>query len=100
MVYGGRITENETTKYSNHLTMDSLRLAIPRNEYRDEQMIAYLSIIGEAFARGDFEQLKGGLAPIEYVDNGFYHFGGSYNQIDDQEFNKMCEFLKNKASQV
>ena len=55
MVYGGRVTENETTKYNNKLTMDSLRLAIPRNEYRDEQMISYLSIFGEAYARGDFK---------------------------------------------
>ena len=86
MVYGGRVTENETTKYSNELTMDSLRLAVPRNEYRDTQMIAYLSIIGDAFAKGEFIHLKGGLAPIDYVDNGFYHFGGSYDMIDNSEY--------------
>lgn len=97
MVYGGRVTEDGTTKYNNSLTMDSLRLAIPRNEYRDEQMISYLSIIGEAYANGDFKQLKGGLLPIDFVDNGFYHFGGSYNMVDGQEFDQMCKILKEKA---
>jgi len=77
--------------------MDSLRLAIPRNEYTAEQMISYLSIIGEAFARGNFKEMKGGLTPIDFVDTGFYHFGGSYNIIDDSEFDKMCELLKEKT---
>ena len=99
MVYGGRVTTDEgVTKYENKLTMDSLRLAIPRNEYRDNQMISYLSIIGEAFSRGDFEKLKGGLHPIDYVDNGFYHFGGAYNILDQKEFDEMCMFLKEKAN--
>ena len=47
---------------------------------------------------GDFEKLKGGLHPIDYVDNGFYHFGGAYNILDQKEFDEMCMFLKEKAN--
>ena len=61
--------------------MDSLRLAVPRCEYTDEYLISYLSVIGQAFANGDFKNLTGGLIPLEYVDNGFYHFGGHYEFV-------------------
>jgi hypothetical protein len=32
-------------EYQNKLTMDSLRLAIPRCEYSDEYLISYLKVI-------------------------------------------------------
>ena len=68
------------------MSIDSLRLAVPRNQYESEKMIAILSIIGTAFKNGNFKDLKGGLKPINYVDDGFFHFGGSY------EFNNKDEF--------
>ena len=90
LVYGGRTTERdengEKTIFKNPLSIDSLRLAVPRNQYESEKMIAFLSVIGEAFKNGDFKNLSGGLKPLDYVDNGFYHFGGNYEYIDKFEF--------------
>ena len=54
LVYGGRKAVGKEVIYSNPLSMDSLRLAIPRNEYSDKELISYLSVIGEVYSRGDF----------------------------------------------
>jgi len=87
LVYGGRVEhEDGRIELRKPLTMDSLRLAIPRNQYSDDELMSSLMVIGEAFASGLFERLEGGLYPKNYVDNGFYHFGGEY------EFRKMAEF--------
>jgi hypothetical protein len=89
LIYGGRRTEIDPnsenfgkTFFLNQLSIDSLRLAVPRNEYENEKLIAYLSIIGKAYKNGNFKNLKGGLKPLNYVDDGFYHFGGSYEYND------------------
>ncbi len=83
--------------FKNKLNMDSLRLAVPRCEYSNEQMISFLSIIGEAYAKGKFQELKGGLTPLDYVDNGFYHFGGKYSYHDEEEFRKIATDLRESA---
>jgi hypothetical protein len=83
LVYGGRKAVGKEVIYSNPLSMDSLRLAIPRNEYSDKELISYLSVIGEVYSRGDFKKLKNGDIPLNYVDNGFYHFGGQYHFVDE-----------------
>lgn len=31
---------------------------------------------------GIFDNLKGGLIANNYVDDGFYHFGGKYDLVD------------------
>ena len=76
LVYGGRKADRQEVIYSTPLSMDSLRLAIPRNEYSDKELISYLSVLGEVYSKGDFSKLMSGLIPLNYVDNGFYHFGG------------------------
>eukprot|EP00356_Strombidium_inclinatum_P005662 CAMPEP_0170492586 /NCGR_PEP_ID=MMETSP0208-20121228/12468_1 /TAXON_ID=197538 /ORGANISM="Strombidium inclinatum, Strain S3" /LENGTH=247 /DNA_ID=CAMNT_0010768353 /DNA_START=912 /DNA_END=1655 /DNA_ORIENTATION=- len=106
LVYGQRTTvkdageEGENVIFKNKLNMDSLRLAVPRCEYTNEEMIAFLSIIGEAYAEGKFQDLKGGLTPVNYVDNGFYHFGGKYAFHDEAEFTKISSVLRESADQV
>jgi len=88
LVYGGRKIEYAQDSklyitFTNKLSMDSLRLAIPRNQYENEKIISYLSVIARAFQNGKFQQLKGGLKPLNYIDNGFYHFGGIYEFINE-----------------
>ena len=79
--------------------MDTLRLAIPRNQYTDDEMISQLRVIGAFFVAKGFADLKGGLEPIEYVDNGFYHFGATYNFNDKEEFDLTVAKL-NQMSKV
>jgi len=62
-------------------------------------MIAYLSVVGQLYAEGRFKSLKGGLFPIDYVDNGFYHFGGKYNFEDKKEFEEITEDLRDAAEE-
>ena len=38
--------------------------------------------------------MQGGLHPEDYVDNGFYHFGGKYTVQDFKEFEEITEKLK------
>lgn len=83
IVYGKR--ENGKV-IKNSLTMDSLRLAIPRQTYSREELLERLSILGKAYTKGLFDHLKGGLKPIDYADDGFYHFGAKYEIIDKDEF--------------
>ncbi|XP_064632604.1 tryptophanase-like [Lineus longissimus] len=87
LMYGGR-AELPSGKivFRYKLPLDALRLAIPRNLYSDDELISQLSVIGEAFVRGAFRSLKAGLSPIDYIDNGFYHFGAKYNFVDEEEF--------------
>ena len=96
LVYGGRVEhEDGTIELKNKLTMDSLRLAVPRNQYSDNEMMSQLMVIGEAFSSGLFKDLEGGLYPKEYIDNGFYHFGGEYDFRNPSEFNDTVALLKN-----
>lgn len=62
--------------------MDSLRLAIPRETYSNEELISRLSLLGKAYQMGLFKNLKGGLIPNDYVNDGFYHFEGRFDLVD------------------
>jgi len=95
LVYGGRVEhEDGSIELKNELTMDSLRLAIPRNQYGDSEIISRLSIVGEAHALGLLTSLQGGLCPKDYVDDGFYHFGGEYDYCKPGEFKSTVEQLR------
>ena len=59
---------------------------LPKLAHSDEELISILLPIGEAYARGVFSRLEGGLRPRNYVDDGFYHFGAEYDVIDEAEF--------------
>lgn len=75
IVYGKRKNGKILT---GDLSMDSLRMAIPRETYTNDQLLSRLSIFGKAHKEGIFKNLKGGLVPVDYVDDGFYHFGAKY----------------------
>lgn len=95
LVYGGRVEkEDGTIELNNKLTMDSLRLAIPRNQYSDDEMLSQLIVIAEAYTRGHLSNVQGGLYPKDYIDNGFYHFGGEYDFRKPEEFNQTVRMLK------
>jgi tryptophanase len=95
LVYGGRIDlACGKVQFRNELPIDALRLAIPRNQYTDDELISQLSVIGQAYTRRVFTSAKGGLSPIDYTDNGFYHFGAEYNLLDSIEFFILVNLIK------
>lgn len=93
-VYGGRVDKNGITTFSHDIEMDSLRLAVPRNEYTNTELLSVLSIMGEFFSNGSFANISSGLLPIDYVDDGFYHFAGSYEFVNRDEFDEIVSRLK------
>lgn len=95
LVYGGRVEYADgIIELRNTLTMDSLRLAIPRNQYSSSEIMSQLQVLGEAFRRGAFEKLNSGLYPKNYIDNGFYHFGADYSFKKREEFESTVTLLK------
>ena len=89
LVYGGRHADSSgDVAFSKELPMDSLRLAVPREVYNREHLLRALSVVGVAYQIGFFDHLTGGLTPLDYVDNGFYHFGAKYELNDEEEFNE------------
>jgi len=99
LVYGGRVKNNDgSIKLKNKLTMDSLRLAIPRNQYSDNKLISQLIVIAEAYMCGFLANVQGGLYPKDYIDNGFYHFGGEYDFLKPEEFQETVRMLKEISS--
>jgi tryptophanase len=100
LVYGGRVENDDgSIELTNKLTMDSLRLAIPRNQYSDDEMISQLIVIAEAYTSGLFQNVQGGLYPKDYIDNGFYHFGGEYDFRKPDEFSETVRVLKNISAE-
>ncbi len=75
-------------------SMDSLRLAIPRETYSNKYLYFMLSVIGKAFRQGIFEDVKGGFIPENYVGDGFYHFKSVYKPKDEEEFSRVVGELR------
>ena len=101
LVYGGRhVDDSGSVSYSNQLSMDSLRLAVPREVYDKDEILAALSVLGEAYQSGLFEHVSGGLTPLDYVDNGFYHFGGKYLLNNEEEFNSVVRQIEKVGSRT
>jgi tryptophanase len=92
MVYGGR-TNGKNPHFEHPVSMDSLRLAIPRKTYTSAYMLKLLSAVGIGFKNGIFENMKGGLEPLNYINDGFYHFKGHYKAKDEKEFNEAAREL-------
>ena len=57
--------------------------------HSDEELESSLMLIGEAYAQGMFSRLEGGLTPLDYVDDGFYHFGAEYDIVNKSEFDSI-----------
>ncbi|MFA6072605.1 MAG: beta-eliminating lyase-related protein [Candidatus Woesearchaeota archaeon] len=95
ILYGGREENEGEVKFTTPLSMDSLRLAIPRDVYSNNEILSVLNVLGEAFKIGKFKSIKGGLKPRNYVGDGFYHFGGEYDVVDKNEFNAINNELIN-----
>ena len=53
-----------------------------------------MNILGRAYQMGMFNSLKGGLIPIDYVSDGFYHFGAKYELVDKKEFDGIVHQIK------
>lgn len=98
LVYGGRMEDTQgKVRLEKCLSMDSLRLAIPRNQYSGDEIISQLMVIGHAFERGIFKEVIGGLYPKEYIDDGFYHFGANYDIRNVEEFDNIVFTFKTVA---
>jgi len=92
IVYAGERTEKDgKIIFEKNIEMDSLRLAIPRNQYSTQELINVLSVLGRAYKKGIFEKAKAGLIATDFQDTGFYHFEGAYTAKDEQEFNMLVK---------
>ncbi len=81
IVYGGeRVLDNGVAHWSKELPMDSLRWALPREQYTTAYYDKILSVVGHAYDRGNgiFGSLSPGFVPVGYEDSGFYHFEAVY----------------------
>lgn len=95
LVYGGRVENHDgSIELKNKLTMDSLRLAIPRNQYSADEMLSQLIVVAEAYMQGLLQNVQGGLHAKDYIDNGFYHFGAEYDIRKPEEFHLTVGMLK------
>jgi tryptophanase len=86
-LYGGRRTNKRgEPELTTEVSMDSLRLAVPRNTYSSALLYELLSVTGRAYAKGLFNDLLGGFTPETYDDDGFDHFNAKFVPNDMAEF--------------
>jgi hypothetical protein len=81
VVYGGKREEaNGAARWSKDLSMDSLRWALPREQYTTAYYNKVLSAVGIGYDNGNgvFKDLSPGFVPVGYEDTGFYHFEAVY----------------------
>ncbi len=86
IVYGNWKKKEEKWVLKEAPAMDSLRYAMPRLAYSDTALNEALMPLAIAYKNGYFKGLTGGLKPVNYNTNGFYHFGGKYEIRDKVEF--------------
>jgi tryptophanase len=87
IVYGGeRVIENGVARWSKELPMDSLRWALPREQYTTAYYDRILAVVGTAYDNGNgvFKNLSPGFTPVGYADTGFYHFEAVYESSSEK----------------
>ncbi|MDO8660425.1 MAG: beta-eliminating lyase-related protein [Candidatus Woesearchaeota archaeon] len=97
-LYGTRTLLNDKTfALKTAVSMDSLRLAIPRGVYSTILLCKTLSVLGTAYAQGLFSKIKGGLIPKTYEGDGFDHFKVCFEFEDEQEFDLLVKQVSDLA---
>jgi tryptophanase len=104
-LYGGRKElGNGRAELTTQVSMDSLRLAIPRGSYSTSLLYEVLSVIGIAYKEKLFQNVDGGLVPDFYEGDGFDHFKVKFKAIKEGEFDrlvsKLNQILRNKLSSL
>ena len=80
--------------YGFDASMDSLRYAFPREVYSQNDLAGVFSLIGKAYDEGIYRRASTGVLASNYVEDGFYHFHGKYALMNDAEFVRMANELR------
>ena len=66
--------------------METVRFALPRNNYDDKVLLGQLEAIGMAYKDGLFAKIKHGLRLKDYKGHNWHFFNTQFEYVDRKEF--------------